>query len=143
MPLPLIAAGIMAARIAARSPVARAVAKRGLKKAVSGTKKVATKAQLIGGSGKKAVLKAPHSPWKTPYKRKPRDLWKNPPKVKKTLGLNGRRKQSGMPRELVKGRRKKLVPMGYLRKQLPKAAHTSTTIGQAFSRRIGFRARKK
>ena len=41
MPLPLIAAGIMAARIAARSPVARAVAKRGLKKAVSGAKKVA------------------------------------------------------------------------------------------------------
>ena len=124
--------------------VGMAAAKSGVKEAAKSlAKKVATKAQLIGGSGKKAVMIAPTSPWKTPLKRKSRDLWRNPPDVKKTLGLNGRRKPSGMPVELVKGARKKPAPLGYLKKELPKATHPSTRVGQAFSRRIGFRAREK
>jgi hypothetical protein len=124
--------------------VGMAAAKSGVKEAAKSlAKKVATKAQLIGGSGKKAVMIAPTSPWKTPLKRKSRDLWKNPPEVKKTLGLNGRRKPSGMPIELVKGARKKPAPLGYLKKELPKATHPSTSVGQAFSKRIGFRAREK
>ena len=38
MPLPLLPAAITAAKLAGRSPAARAVAKRGLKKAVAGVK---------------------------------------------------------------------------------------------------------
>ena len=75
--------------------VGMAAAKSGVKEAAKSlAKKVATKAQLIGGSGKKAVMKKP-------------------------------------------------APLGYLKKELPKATHPSTSVGQAFSKRIGFRAREK